>query len=643
MGQEELLLLGERRFASVPGCGAGELRIAQLFARMQETGGAVWASGELLCRWACTQAAARAQPPTTVLELGAGPGLTSIALARAGAARVVATDGEPASLALCARNAALNGVADAALQTRPLRWGAGAAARAQLDAALLALGGGGGDDDDGGGGGGGGDDDHKDEGDDHKADAAPPRCAQWIVASDVLYDEGAQRDLEATLRLALLRGGCELVALGWQARGVDEEAFLLRLADLGAVSTAWRSSDAEDAAALRVGDAVEANFEGAGSWFPAVVTAVGVTAAVEADAATPAAPDGALAFDVRYTDDSDDEGGVPASRVRRAGNGDCLGITMLVPDPHKCQAAAQAAARAAARAVARAAAQAAAQASTAPTASATVPHPADCPVGGGAYYINMAARVDRRRQMEAMAASSGIALRRVEAATPTNCAVVAEAMDEFPGKPPAYLANAESHAAVWALIAGGDDGGGGGERVAGAGEEEEEEEEMVLVLEDDVCMHSDWSGLLAAALTRIRAAEPPGACAPGTGLVDCFLLDCIFVTGFQCAQHGWLGPPEEGEHRADGTAFSDAYALSRSAAHWLLARRAAKPGCSAESYLMQLATARSRCWTHLPRLAVQRWDDSDVAASADGMARWYDENYFPRFARSLYPGLENRE
>ena len=168
---------------------------------------------------------------------------------------------------------------------------------------------------------------------------------------------------------------------------------------------------------------------------------------------------------------------------------------------------------------------------------------------------------------------------------------------------------------------------------------------MWLVLEDDVCLHAEWRALLGAALTRIRAVPPPSAVAgaaagtPHAAAVDCFLLDCIFVTGHQCAQNGWLGPPEEGEHRADGTAFSDAYALSRDAARWLLARRESHGGCSAESYLMQLATARGRVWTHLPRLALQRWDDSDVGASADGMRRWYAESYFPRFPRSLYPAL----
>ena len=35
----------------------GELRIAQLFTRMQETGGAVWALDELLCRCAAAHAA----------------------------------------------------------------------------------------------------------------------------------------------------------------------------------------------------------------------------------------------------------------------------------------------------------------------------------------------------------------------------------------------------------------------------------------------------------------------------------------------------------------------------------------------------------------------------------------------------------
>ena len=71
----------------------------------------------------------------------------------------------------------------------------------------------------------------------------------------------------------------------------------------------------------------------------------------------------------------------------------------------------------------------------------------------------------------------------------------------------------------------------------------------------------------------------------------------------------------------------------------LLTRRAEQPGYNAESYLMMLQEERGRTWTHLPRLALQRWDEAASSVSALSppmMRRWYDENYFPRYPRGLY-------
>ena len=53
--------------------------------------------------------------------------------------------------------------------------------------------------------------------------------------------------------------------------------------------------------------------------------------------------------------------------------------------------------------------------------------------------------------------------------------------------------------------------------------------------------------------------------------------------------------------------------LTPEAAKWLLARMVERPGSSTEAYLMQLAEERNRCWTHLPRLALQRWDETTAA------------------------------
>lgn len=68
-----------------------------------------WAGGQALARYVldnCGLAAGR-----SVLDLGAGSGLTSIAAMRAGAARVLATDIDPYAVAAIGLNAAANGVA----------------------------------------------------------------------------------------------------------------------------------------------------------------------------------------------------------------------------------------------------------------------------------------------------------------------------------------------------------------------------------------------------------------------------------------------------------------------------------------------------------------------------------------------------
>ena len=43
------------------------------------------------------------------------------------------------------------------------------------------------------------------------------------------------------MRSLLSRGGCRLVLICWHVRNCNEEAFLPRLRDCGAVSTVWRS------------------------------------------------------------------------------------------------------------------------------------------------------------------------------------------------------------------------------------------------------------------------------------------------------------------------------------------------------------------------------------------------------------------
>ena len=119
--------------------------------------------------------------------------------------------------------------------------------------------------------------------------------------------------------------------------------------------------------------------------------------------------------------------------------------------------------------------------------------------------------------------------------------------------------------------------------------------------------------------------------------MDCFLLDSLYVTGYIAALHGWLGPPQEGTHSAEGAAYSDAYCLTPGAARWLLRRKQEWPGSSAEAYLMQLCEARSRSWTHLPRLALQHWGRGKSLSGVNASMRaWYEKHYFTRFPRALY-------
>ena len=177
------------------------------------TGGLVWDSAALLVEWlATTPEAQRYVADATVLELGAGVGLLSIAAALLGATRVTLTDGDPAVCAAAQANVDLNGVADTVRVAR-LIWG---------------------------------DDDHL-----SRVVALPSGegegepCAQTVLASDVLYDGDHKEPLERTMRALIRHGGCRHVLFAWRDRGFEEEAFLARLSDLGTVRTVWTARDAD--------------------------------------------------------------------------------------------------------------------------------------------------------------------------------------------------------------------------------------------------------------------------------------------------------------------------------------------------------------------------------------------------------------
>lgn len=162
----------------------------------------VWGAGAHLARWLCSAEAHEfVRVGAAAVELGAGPGLVSLVLARLGM-RPVATDADDAALALCAANAAANGLD---VHVRALAWG-DAEAAAQLLAAF-----------------------------DAATSTTPARLL--VVGSDVLYDrasfDGLVDTIVALARGHHVRGGAAVdVLLAWVRRGRNEEQVLERCKDV---------------------------------------------------------------------------------------------------------------------------------------------------------------------------------------------------------------------------------------------------------------------------------------------------------------------------------------------------------------------------------------------------------------------------
>lgn len=136
---------------------------------------------------------ARLQPqPSTIVELGSGVGLSSLAAALLGC-RVYATDGSPSSVRLLDENFhRYNGVCPIAPHASMLEWGDGSAVDSLIHNQLFG------------------------------------QYPDVVMASDVVYAHSAREELSQTVRQLCPRGhihGKVLIAHRWRADPVSEESF----------------------------------------------------------------------------------------------------------------------------------------------------------------------------------------------------------------------------------------------------------------------------------------------------------------------------------------------------------------------------------------------------------------------------------
>ncbi len=171
-----------------------------------DTGEQVWDASIALAQWFAREGSWLVPSQSSALELGAGVGLVSIALAKLGVPRVLATDANPQALELCQKNAARNAVGDS-IHVFQYRWGEA------IDRLLL------------------------------EERACPP----VLVMADVLYwsDEGYTADsLEQAVRQLVAAGGCKYIVHACKSRDpARQAAFAESLEDLGRWQTEMRGSD----------------------------------------------------------------------------------------------------------------------------------------------------------------------------------------------------------------------------------------------------------------------------------------------------------------------------------------------------------------------------------------------------------------
>lgn len=231
------------------------------------------------------------------------------------------------------------------------------------------------------------------------------------------------------------------------------------------------------------------------------------------------------------------------------------------------------------------------------------------------FWINLDSRPDRRATMEASLSRHGVrGATRVAAAGPSDARVL-EWQAEWPQwKARAGAAGcAVSHFEVWEAML------------------RDEACEAALVLEDDVRFLRGWRRQLGAALRTLPAGW------------EMLMLDC------RALDESWTfsGPPWPTDAAAEDEAvallpasacvFTDAYVLTREAARWCVAQRAEVPWRDAEGILVSMQE-RGRSFTTMPRLALQRWDDSNIqpAARVASLHDFYRETYFRKYPEALY-------
>ena len=91
--------------------------------------------------------------------------------------------------------------------------------------------------------------------------------------------------------------------------------------------------------------------------------------------------------------------------------------------------------------------------------------------------------------------------------------------------------------------------------------------------------------------------------------------------------------------RAQHCLYADAYALTPRAAQQLLKLRAADDSYDHEGYLLQLQElVPPVAFTVLPRLALQRWNESDIqqGGRVAAFAHFYKTVYHKKYPESLY-------